>query len=296
MFAWVGRSNVAPAAWRAGTLVRGLAACAAMALPIAGYGQTWRTVTSSRQMRGSEPVAVRVVHAAGTATLESSDDDVLYRMHLRYDAERSAPVSVFDDAARTLTIGTRTSGTSSWSGRSREGSTLRAALGRSAPLDLSVELGAVQADLFLGGLRVRAFELRAGASEVAVDIDRPNAETTATADIDVGAAKVVVRRAGNLRAARARVTVGAGSLDYDLTGEWSGTVEVTANVAVGGLTLRVPPDAGVRVSARTYLAGFDRAGLVRDGDDWVSPQYNEARRRVTVRATTVLGGLDIVRR
>lgn len=290
-----------PAAGPRGRLTRrplGLLALAALVTLLAAEvnAQAWRTVSSSRQARSADAIAVRIVHAAGTATVEPADGTVLYRMDLRYDAERVSPVSAFDEAARTLTIGTRTASTAKWKSGRHEGNTLRAGLGRGVPLDLTVELGAVRADLFLGGLRIRELELRAGASEVHVDVDRPNADAASTVDVDVGAAQLVLRRGGNLRSPRVRANVGAGKLDYDLGGEWTGTIDLTANVAIGELILRVPPDVGLRVSARTYAASFDRAGLVRDGDEWVSPGFRDASRRAIVRVTTVLGGFEIVRR
>lgn len=235
-------------------------------------------------------------YAAGTVTLGPTDDRVLYRMRLRYDAERSAPLAAFDEADRSLTIGTRSAGTTAWRSGVRDGSTLHAELSRVVPMRVTLELGATRGDFDLGGLRLAELMIRAGASETRVDFSAPNPEPLALLDLDVGAASVTVRRGGNSRARRVHVNVGAGTLDYDLSGSWDGEVDLSANVAVGSMVLRVPVDVGVRVTARTFLADFSRSGLEKRGDAWVTAGYDSAKRRVRGHVTAVLGGFEIIRR
>ena len=262
--------------------------------PGAAHAQEWRTIESSRQLRGDSAAVVRVEYAAGTLELVPTSGNLLYRMTLRYDAERSVPLSMFQGGA--VTIGTRSAASGGWKSGTREANTFRAELTQRVPIRLALELGATRADIQLGGMRLTDLELRAGASEVRLDVDAPNQESLAEFDLDVGAADITLRRAGNLRAAHVRINVGAGSLDYDLDGVWDREIELSANVAVGTLKLRVPTDVGLRVTARTFLAGFERAGLVKRGDAWYSPDYDAAPRRANVRVTAVLGGFEIIRR
>lgn len=240
--------------------------------------------------------SVRVEYGAGTIDLVPTDDAVLYRMKLRYDAERSAPVASFDAAARSVTLGTRSAGAKGWRSGAREGSTMHAELSRAVPMRLALELGATRGTVALGGVRIADLSLKAGASETTLDFATPNPEALGMFDLDVGAAHVTLHRGGNARARRVHVNIGAGELDYDLTGDWSGEVDLTANVAVGSMKLRVPPDAGIRVHAKTFLADFGKAGLEKRGSAWVSPGYDAAKRRVLVNVTAVLGGFEVIRR
>lgn len=272
---------------------------ALLLLSAAGGGlraQEWRSLESSRQLRSDAPAVVRVEYAAGTLNLNPTTDAVLYRMKLRYDAERSTPVAAYDAGARTMTIGTHSAVASGWRSTRGDGNTLQADLSNRVPFRLALELGATRADVQLGGLRLTDLDVRTGASELHVDVDAPNTESPAQFNLDVGAADATIRRAGNLHASRVRINIGAGSLDYDLAGSWTGDVELEANVAIGSLTLRVPSDVGVRVTARTFLADFDRTGLMKRGDAWYSPGYEGAARHADVRVTAVLGGFDLVRR
>jgi hypothetical protein len=258
-------------------------------------GQDWHTLESSRQLRSTEPASVRVEYAAGTIDLAPSASAVLYRMSLKYDAEQSSPIALFDEAARSVTIGTR-SATSHWNGGHREGNTLRAELSRTVPLRLSLELGAAKGTLQLGGLRLQDLSLKTGATRMRIDFAEANPEALRNFDLDVGAADVTVTRAGNARAAQTRINVGVGSLDYDMAGAWEGETELSVNLALGNLTLRIPQDAGVRIAAQTFLVDFEKAGLEKRGSAWYSPGYDNARRRVSAHVSAAFGNLELIRR
>ncbi|MCX5756838.1 MAG: LiaF-related protein [Gemmatimonadetes bacterium] len=112
----------------------------------------------------------------------------------------------------------------------------------------------------------------------------------------VGAAEITVTRAGNARASRASLNVGVGSLDYDLDGAWTGDTELSINLALGKFTLRVPPDAGVRVTGNSFLVDFDKAGLEKRGNTWYSPGYDVAKQRVTIQMSAAFGQFNLMRR
>lgn len=257
--------------------------------------QQWRTLQSSRQIRSTDAATVRVEYAAGTIDLLPMSDVLLYRMTLTYDAERSQPIAAFDETAGTVTIGTR-SASSHWDHGKSDGSTFRAELSRDVPLRLSMELGAARGTIQLGGLRLQDLSLKTGATKLTLDFAEPNPESLRNFDLDVGAAEVTVTRAGNARASRTSLNVGVGSLDYDLDGVWTGDTELSINLALGKFTLRVPPDAGVRVTGNRFLVDFDKAGLEKRGNTWYSPGYDAAKQRVTIQMSAAFGQFNLMRR
>ncbi|HLA89394.1 MAG TPA: hypothetical protein VJL28_03050 [Gemmatimonadaceae bacterium] len=270
----------------------------ALALPavaVPAFAQRWHTLDASRQLRDTLPVTVRVEYGAGKFELRPGAAPLLYLMHLKYDADRAEPVTRFDSAARTLALGIRSHGLR-LSSSDQEGGTLHAELTARAPMALALELGAVEADLQLGGLRLTDLSLKGGAADVTVRFDERNPERLHAMTLDVGAAAVKIRRAGNSGVEQVRANVGAGALDLDLGGGDSAhDVEVSANVAMGNFTLRVPPGVGVSIDATTFLASFDKAGLVKRGDRWNTPNFDAAARKVRVRVRTVLGGFRLAR-
>jgi hypothetical protein len=226
--------------------------------------------------------------------LKPSAGSMLYQMNLKYDGDRTEPLAHYDSATHTLALGVRSHGLK-FSGGEKEAGALTAELSSRVPMDLTLELGAVQADLQLGGLRLTDLSLRGGAAEITLRFDERNAERLHAMSLDVGAAEVKVLRAGNSGVERVRANVGVGALDLDLGGAATRDVDVTAEVAMGDFTLRVPQDVGVFVDASTFLASFDKAGLVKRGDGWYTPNFDTATRHVRVHVHAVLGGFTLAR-
>jgi hypothetical protein len=274
---------------------RGLA-CLAGALIVApnAGAQRWRTLDASRQMHDTSALSVHVRYSAGRIDLRPASPGMLYAMNIQYDADRSEPFARFDSAARTLDFGIR-SPHMHISTSDKNAGTLHAELSSRVPMDLTLELGAVEGELQLGGLRLTEFALKGGAADLAVRFDQPNPERMRRMTLEVGAADVKVLRAGNAAPEFIKATIGVGSLSLDLGGEWSRDIELDANVALGELAVRVPPDVGVRIDASTFLVGFEKAGLTKQGDSWITPDFDAAKRHVRIRMQGAFGSFDLSR-
>jgi hypothetical protein len=269
---------------------------ASLALAASAGAQVWRTLDATRQLRDTNAVSARIDYAAGRLELKPAAGGVLYRANVRYDADRADPVARFDGASRVLGLGVhlRGSGLSGVSDQHDAGS-MRAEISGAVPMDLSLDLGAVEAELQLGGLRLTDLSLRSGAADVAVRFDRPNPERLRTITLQVGAAQVKMYDAANSGASRIDAEVGAGALTIDLGGVLQRDVEITATLAVGGLTLNVAPTDGVFVDERSLLGGFDKEGFVKRADGWYSANYDSAARHVRVHLHAFVGGLTLTR-
>jgi hypothetical protein len=64
-------------------------------------------------------------------------------------------------------------------------------------------------------------------------------------------------------------------------------------MAIGGITLRLPRTAGVRITMDKFLSSFEPAGLVRRGDAFVSANYEKAERRLDLELATAMGGVEV---
>jgi hypothetical protein len=270
--------------WLTGTL---------LTAPTAG-AQRWRTLDASRQLHDTGALTVRVTYGAGKIDLRPAAAGMLYAMNIRYDAEHVDPYSRFDSDARTLEFGIH-SQDMHLSKSDRNLGTLHAELSNRVPMELTMELGAVEGELLLGGLRLTEFALKGGAADLAVRFDQPSPTRMRRMTLEVGAAHLQVLRAGNAAPEFIRASVGVGSLTLDLGGEWTRDIDVDANVALGELSVRVPPDVGVRVDAATFLVGFEKAGLQKRGDAWVTPDFDRATRHVRIRMRGAFGSFDLLR-
>ncbi|MFL5576077.1 MAG: LiaF domain-containing protein [Gemmatimonadaceae bacterium] len=273
----------------------GLAAALALGAPLSAprsaSAQELRSVDISRQLHDSAALQVRVNYAAGKLALRSAQLPVLYRVQLSYLPERVEPRYSFDAATRTLHVGVEKRG-SRVPGEGRPGE-MHLDLAPAVPVDLALELGAVEADLDLSGLRVGRLRVESGASDATVHFDAPNPERMRSLEFEVGAASLRATRLANANAPEIRVQAGVGSVDLDFGGKWTQDVDVSVQVALGGVKIRVPSDVGVRVEARKFLASFDTRGLIKRGDAYYSENWDTAAHHLRLRTRTTFGKLEL---
>jgi hypothetical protein len=282
--------------------MRKAAAILALLLPVALAGctpsgrseaQSWRTVTSARQVWDREPMEVRVQYGAGTLRIEPAEPPTLYELELRYDENVSTPVVEFDESARRLRLGA----TSAQGGRRRlavrDGATADVRLTREVPLDLSLEFGAGSANIRLGGVSVRRLSLSTGASETRVTFDAPNPIDAERVSIDAGAADLRVTGLGNVRAERIDFQGGVGSTVLDFSGDWARGAAASVQMGVGAITFRIPRTLGVRIDRSSFLTSFSAPGLERQGNSYYSANWDGARHRLTIDVSAALGSIDV---
>lgn len=264
--------------------------------------QTWRTLTSSRQWRGEEALAVNVTYAAGRFTLAPGASGTLYRMDLRYDEDTFAPVREFDPASGTLRLGVRglqgrgNAARVSLGDRRRRGenpATIDVALTPDIPLDLNLEMGAVEATVDLGGLAIRSLHYRTGASESRLSFDRPNRATCESMRLEAGAAAFRISDIANAGCRSFTFTGGIGEVTLDFGGEWRGSMDAQVRVSIGELTLRIPSDVGVALKLNRFLASFERAGFVKRGTMYYSANFASARHRLNLDVSATFGGVTV---
>ncbi|MEQ9400808.1 MAG: hypothetical protein RJQ04_16705 [Longimicrobiales bacterium] len=268
-----------------------VAVAVAVLVPGAADGQSWRTVTMSRQAEGHRPLDVQVKYGAGRFTIRPADDGLLYRMQLRYDEDVFEPVAEYD--GHLLRLGVDNLGRSLNLGRNRSGGELELMLGRDVPMDLTMEFGAVRADLDLGGLELTDLRLSTGASESTVDVSEPNPGAIRTARFEVGAADFTARHLGNLNAERIEIDAGVGEITLWFNGDWARDAAVSIDMGLGALDLRFPEGLGVRLRKDSFLTSLDSEGLVKRGDYYYSLDWERAERKVTIDLDAAFGSVRV---
>ena len=273
-----------------------LTALLSFAAPLSA--QSWRTLTSARQLHGERDLNVEIRYGAGRFSLTPGNEGELYRMEMRYDEDKFSPVREYDADARTLRLGVR----------SREGQGVRVSLGdrRNEPppnLDISLspdiamaldlELGAVMADIDLGGLAIRRAHLETGASQTHLRFGEPNPVPCEVLEIQAGAAEFHATGLANANCSRITFSGGVGEMNLDFGGTWRRSQSASIEVGLGALNLRLPRDVGVSVKLNRFLASFDSAGFTRRGNTWYSANYDSARYRLTLDINASLGGIDV---
>lgn len=268
-----------------------LASFLALAPPAAG--QSWRTVTMSRQAQGQESLDVSVEYGDGRLDLGVAEPGLLYSMRLRYDEERYEPEAELD--GDDLRIGVEALGRNiRLDSDRRDHGEMELRLTREIPMELRLELGAVRADVDLGGLTLTDLHLGTGASEARIDVSSPNRVVMDRATLEVGAADFSARRLGNLNAREIDVSAGVGKVTLELTGSWTHDADISVKVGLGSLELRVPRGLGVRIEKKTFLTSFDADDFVKRDGAYYSRDWAEAERRISIDVDAAFGSVDVV--
>jgi hypothetical protein len=254
-----------------------------------------RPFTTFRQMHGEIRLAAQLEFAAGMLRVTPGRPGELYRMDLSYDEERYLPISDFDSQHGTVLLGLKPAGEGGVRVVSRNQLQQTASLALSPRVDLSLgfNLGAVDADVDLGGLRVSQLEMKTGASKAVVRFSRPNATRCDHASMSAGAARVTVLGLGNSRCDEISFEGGVGQVLLDFSGSWSSNSRVYVRMAMGELTLRLPRAVGVNLRMDKFLSSFEAQGLVRRGESYQSANYDRAQRHLDLDLTTAVGGVNV---
>jgi Cell wall-active antibiotics response 4TMS YvqF len=272
----------------------------ALALVLACAGgsvaaQTMRPFTTYRQLHGETRLTAALEYAAGSLRVTPGRPTELYRMDVSYDGERFEPLSDFDASRSAVALGLRATGGGGLRVVSRNQLRQTASVAFSPRVDLDVyfALGASDADIELGGLRVAEWKVQTGASQAVVRFSQPNGTRCRSGSVKAGAADLTILGLGNSRCDRLDFEGGVGKVTLDFGGTWTVSSEVGVKVAVGELVLRLPRQAGVRVSLDKFLASFNPVGLEQRGTSYESPGYAGADRKLNIVVTTAVGEVRI---
>jgi hypothetical protein len=278
---------------RTTTFARAAALLLVVSAPLAA--QTMRSTTVTRQRHGIEDLNARIEFAAGTLTLRAARGSALYGMSLQYDADRYSPVSRFDPSTKGLVLGVQNVGNSGLRVSSRRHLQQNAVIELSPEVNLSLDLsfGAVEAGVDLGGLKLTDARIRTAASQTSVRFSQPNRAVCSSLELNAGAAKFEAVALGNSGCQEIRFDGGIGEVTLDLTGQWVADSRLVANVAVGGLTLRLPRQLGVELVVDRFLASFNPVGFTRKGSSYFSEGYDARERHLRIEIKTTVGDINV---
>jgi hypothetical protein len=253
------------------------------------FAQDWRTVTSLRQFNGEDDLRVSVEYGAGNLNISSAPGNALYKATLRYDANAFKPVTQYERGRLRVGIDG-----GSVKGRNLKSGRLDLALGQRVPLTLDLKFGAAEADVELGGLRIKELKISTGASATELNVASLNPINCAEMKFEIGAAEFKAMNLGNLNCEVVNVAGGVGDVTLDFNGAWRVNADVDIDMGLGSLTLRVPRGLGVSVRKTGVLASFDSEGLVKRGNTFYSENWDQASNRVSFNIDAALGSIRMV--
>lgn len=160
----------------------------------------------------------------------------------------------------------------SW-GTFREPPTFDLFLGKARPYVLTLEGGASEADLELGGVPLRKITIKYGAGKQEIEFSAPNPESMQMLSIAGGAANMEFKGLANANFTEMTLEGGAAGYELDFGRVLRRDAAVKINAAVSSVVLKVPTSVAVRMSAEAIM------GSVETGDGFMKKQgafWNEA--------------------
>lgn len=277
---------------RVATLALG---CASVLMAFPAAAQTMRSFTAARGMLAERQIIATIDFGAGAVRIRPAATSQLYRMGLRYDADRFQPIQQYDARTGILRLGLESIGRGGMrvTSRSQLEQTGAFAFSRTVPLVLAANLGASEADIDLGGLTLVDLTVRSGASRSVVAFSSPTRGECRHATFTVGAGDIDVIGLANAGCREVRLDGGVGRATLDFTGAWKRDAQVTVAMSMGVVTLRIPRGTGVRLDASRFLSTLRADGFERDGKTWTTPRFDAAAHKLTVELNTTVASIDV---
>lgn len=233
----------------------------------------------------------------GSLEVAGEKDATLYSLDLEYDKAsyqpevRYRPPTGSDEGKFNFRLeSTHKIGLRSEHQRNR----LRLNFSRTIPLDLNVNTGVGDARLSLSGLRVSHLSIESGVGGSRLSAYEPNPVPCEEVRIKNGVGSFDAVGLGNLDFRNLEFEGGVGGATLDLTGAWKRDADIRVQVGVGGVTLRMPREIGVKVEAeKHFLSGLHLDGFFTRDSYHYSENYDRAKIRVSVRVATGVGGFRI---
>ena len=166
---------------------------------------------------------------------------------------------------------------------------------RPATYQVTLETGASENVLDLGGLPIIRLAIRFGAGKTEVDFSKPNPHPMEALEVAAGAGSLDLRHLAHANAAEIRVEGGAAAFRLDFEGTLQRDVAVRIFTGLSLTELVIPPTTAAKVTSESVLGG------VEVGDGWMKTQgafwnraaLDGATPTITVHANVALGAVQL---
>lgn len=167
------------------------------------------------------------------------------------------------------------------------------------PISFDIELGIGKGAFDLSGLRVKDFNLSAGASAVEISFAQPNTSSLDNMNIESGVGTFTGRKLGNANFRHLRFQGGLGACTLDFSGALQNEVDVDVEVGLGLLSIVIPEGIGAKIFyEKNWISRLDADSDFRSAADneYLSENYSSAAGKMNIRIQSGLGSVKVKRR
>ncbi|HUS14501.1 MAG TPA: toast rack family protein, partial [Chloroflexia bacterium] len=246
------------------------------------------TINETAPAAGVDATVVDLTMGAGMLSLQGGAEG-LAEGEIRYNVAEWKPTVTRDSKSLSITQG-QNKNSFSLPGGSNLVNDWSLKLG-SSPMALTIDAGAYQGTLALGGLPLRSLTIHDGAGDSTVSFDSPNPEPMDTLTYQTGASKVSLQGLANANAQTINFTGGAGDYELDFSGKLERDVTVEVQVGVSSLRLVVPVGSATVVNISGGLKDVKTTGTwAHTGDSYSQAGTGHT---ITINVDIGVGSLEL---
>lgn len=139
-----------------------------------------------------------------------------------------------------------------------------------APMDLTLETGAYDGKLELGGLALKSLTVKDGAANVDLSFSEPNQTEMSILRYETGASDVELTGLANANFSTLTFSGGAGNYTLDFSGEFQRDAVVTISAGFGNVSLVIPEDVNAVVTVEGAALNISHgSGWSQNGQKYV---------------------------
>jgi hypothetical protein len=169
------------------------------------------------------------------------------------------------------------------------------AIGRGRSFALTIETGASEFEVDLGGVPITTLSVRQGAGKFELDFSSPNPHPMQLLEVSSGAAGIELEHLANANFLEMRLSGGAAGYELDFGGTLSRDGEAKIEAGLSGVEIEIPASTAAKVVAETTLGSVDVGDgfTKREGAFWTTAGANGEEPLLTIRAGVRLGSLQL---
>jgi hypothetical protein len=169
------------------------------------------------------------------------------------------------------------------------------ALGKANPFRLTLEIGASENRLDLGGVPISRLAIRHGAGKTELDFSAPNPQPMTLMEISAGAGSTELRNLANAHFAELLVEGGMAAYLIDFGGSLQQDAHARINVALSSVEIVVPVTTAAKISAESPLGHVELGNgfTAREGAFWTAAAIEGRAPTLTISANVTLASLTL---
>jgi hypothetical protein len=169
------------------------------------------------------------------------------------------------------------------------------ALGKAKPYALTLEAGASDSLVDLGGIPLKELVIKQGAGRAEIDFSAPNPQEMASLLVNSGAVALQMKNLANANFVEMTFDGGAASYKFDFGGTLRRDAKAKISTSVAPVEMNIPSATAAKVTENTVLANLDLGdGFMKKGGAFLTEAALAGKTpMLTIRANISLGTLSL---